>query len=344
MKSIRFMLLCSSFAASSAYAQLNLMSTLHSAQNLAQQIGAVTTSTSNGAAVVLGAGNSASSAPYGEYEAPLQARTYANVNFDEYFGCGVSSIRAPVSSVSLRGITLGDVCALPDATLSSHYGSNDFHGQLRGFLIQDSFNALLAATQSDNVAAGQVTMFDNAGQQLIIGLFTSRQRPSGLARSVIASVQETVCAADASNSLQAGNAFRIALEQKYGKPALELDVTGALKRHKQQIDRAAQQAGQSVAIQDAIVRNDMAFRNWANTVPANTIAQLDWTTPDGVRVTATRSADGCGNKPAFALAMTANTDAPKESYFLVKQWAEPLSAYQKSQAQTGSMSAPTPKF
>ncbi|CAN7160482.1 hypothetical protein LJR022_000144 [Paraburkholderia hospita] len=344
MKSIRYLLLCCSLAAGSAYAQLNIMNALHSAQNLAQQIGGTTSSAQTNVTTAAGAAGRSSAPPYGEYEAPLQARTFANVNFDEHFRCDSKPPRSPVSSVSLRGITLGDVCALPDETLSSPYRSNDFHGQLRGFLIQGSSNALRAAMQSDNVAGGQVSMFDNAEQQVLVGIFTSRKQPSGIARAVIASVQETVCAADASNSLQAGNAFRTALEQKYGKPSLELDIKGALKRHEQLVERAAQQAGQSAAIQDAIARNDLAFRNWANTVPANTVAELVWTTPDGVRVTATRSADGCGNKPAFALAMTPNTDVPKESRFLVRQWAEPLSAFQKSQAQTGPANAPTPKF
>ncbi|MFM0160776.1 hypothetical protein PQR39_10225 [Paraburkholderia sediminicola] len=348
MKIRRLLLTCLLFAANAANAQVNVFNVLHSAQSLVQQAAAPGKDSSVSgkvAATPITGIQPLSGPPYGEFEVSARGRQYANVRYDDYFRCGSSQPQLLASSLSVRGITLGDVCALSDETRSTRYGSNDFHGQLRGFLIQGSASALQNASTAQNSMGGQISMFDASRQQWIINLFTSRSQPAGLARAVIVSVQGTVCAADLTNSLQSGNSFRAALEQKYGKPSAEFDLRASMAKHAQASKHASGQYGdQSLAFGDGIVRDDLAYRNWASTLPAGTVTELDWRTHDGVKLAVVRSPDSCGSNPTFDMTLTLDNDAPKESQFLVRDWAEPLGAFGKAQTNARSASAPTPKF
>ncbi|MDW3687603.1 hypothetical protein RA280_38905 [Cupriavidus sp. CV2] len=349
MKAKRLLLSSLLLAVTTAHAQVNLFDVLRSAQNIAQQAGVAVPAGSIAdkvaGAVSAGKTPQSSDPPYGEYEVQARARLYGNVRFEDYFKCGQASARPLVSSISLRGITLGDVCALPDEALSTRYGTNDYHGQLRGFLIRNAIDALSGASAAQNAAPGESHMSDASGRQWVVGLYTSRTQPPGLARAIVALVSGAVCAADPTNSLQSGNSFRVALEQKYGRPSVEIGPREAIKKHEQELTRVKQQyGGQPEAIQDNIMRNDLSFRNWVGTLPASTIMEVDWVTPDGVKLMVVRSQDGCGSSPAFDMMLMPNREVPIESQFLVHQWAEPIGAFGKSQNEARSATAPTPKF
>jgi hypothetical protein len=337
------------FAVNTAYAQVNLFNTLRSAQSFLQQAGSpvegADRANNETTAIPATSGETEFGPPYGEYEVANLARTFGGVKFEDYFKCSPQPTTPLVSSISLRGITLGDVCGLPDETLATRYGANDFHGQLRGFLIRTSSDALAGVSAAAVTASGRTTMFDRANKPWAIGLFTSRAQPSGLARTVIATVQGTICAADPTNSLQPDNSFRAALEQKYGKPSAQLDSQEIAKKREQESNRAKQLYDtQSEAYRDAAAFDDMAYRNWSSSLPAGAILELDWRTPDGVKLLVTRIQDGCGNNPAFNMVLVPDNEVSAENRFLVRQWAEPMGAFQKKQIQARSATAPTPTF
>ena len=349
MRTRQFLMVGLLVASSAAQAQFNVLNVITAAKNAAQQVStpASGSSTINQASPTSHATPAQESAnsPYGEYEVASRGRPYANLKFEDYFNCRNPTTKPPLaSSISLRGITLGDVCALPDEILSTRYGTNEYHGQLRGFLIQAAVDTR-RETAEQSFDSDLLTLFDADGKAVKIGVFTSFNQAPGLAKAVIASVEETVCAADPTNSLQPGNSFRLALERKYGKPAVEVSLRDAIREHDQATKRASQQYGsQSEAYQDAIDRDSLEYRNWSNTLPPDTVVALHWATSDGVALLVERSPDGCGVNPAFDIGLLDNPSIPAASQFLVREWAQPVVTFDKSQMQARSATAPVPKF
>ncbi|TGP44880.1 hypothetical protein EN871_09875 [bacterium M00.F.Ca.ET.228.01.1.1] len=259
-----------------------------------------------------------------------------NPLFGPLFGCDRPATSPLLSAFSLRNIRLGDVCAQTELTRGSPIGmTNAVANDMRQ----------LAATQ--NVA---ITRLSAGGVTITLATLRAIARPAGLAKSVVVSVEEHVGAADATNSLQAGNAFRVALEQRYGKPP---SVIGAREKlaadHKNAVAGIGSRAkmlgiDNGAAVSKSAAVEDQQTKHWVACHPADTAYELRWTNPDGTLLVANLADGECGSSPAFDLALMANPALPKESQFLVAQWAEPAAAFAKEQSQARSATASTPKF
>ncbi|RQM49330.1 hypothetical protein EHZ19_06725 [Paraburkholderia bannensis] len=267
---------------------------------------------------------------------PQAATSNGNPLFGPLFGCDRPATSPLLSAFALRNVKLGDVCAQPELTTGSPVGmTNAVENDMRQ----------LAATQ--NVA---ITRLSAGGVTITLATLRAIARPAGLAKSVVVSVEEHVGAADATNSLQAGNAFRVALEQRYGKPS---SVIGAREKlaadHKNAvagIESRAKMLGidTSAAVSKSVAVEDQQTKQWVACHPADTVYELRWTNPDGTLLVASLADGECGSSPSFDLALMANSALPKESQFLVGQWAEPAAAFAKEQSQARSATASTPKF
>ncbi|MFX1802081.1 hypothetical protein PWR66_00125 [Paraburkholderia sp. A1RO-5] len=267
---------------------------------------------------------------------PQTATSNGNPLFGPLFGCDRPATSPLLSAFALRNVKLGDVCAQPELTTGSPVGmTNAVENDMRQ----------LAATQ--NVA---ITRLSAGGVTITLATLRAIARPAGLAKSVVISVQEHVGAADVTNSLQPGNAFRVALEQRYGKPSSVIGAREKLEAdHKNAvagIESRAKMLGidNSAAVSKSVAVEDQQTKQWVACHPADTVYELRWTNPDGTLLVASLADGECGSSPSFDLALMANSSLPKESQFLVAQWAEPAAAFAKEQSQTRSATASTPKF
>lgn len=313
-----------------AHAQMNqILGVIHSVQSAAQQ--------------QVQSPQRLDPAPLAERAAPhpgtglsQAAASTGSPLFGPLFGCDRPATSQLLSAFALRNIKLGDVCAQPELTTGSPVGmTNAVENDMRQ----------LAPTQ--NVA---ITQLSAGGVTVTLATLRASARPAGLPKSVVASVEEHVGAADSTNSLQPGNAFRVALEQRYGKPS---SVIGAREKlagdHKHAvagIEGRAKMLGvnNSEAVSKSVAVEDQVTKQWVACHPADTVYELRWTNPDGTLLVASLADGECGASPAFDLALMANPALPKESQFLVAQWAEPAAAFAKEQTQSRSATASTPKF
>ncbi|PLZ03033.1 hypothetical protein CY652_06885 [Burkholderia sp. WAC0059] len=307
-----------------AHAQMNqILGVIHSAQSAVQQQSAPV-SPADPPASHPGIGLPQTTASSGS---PL---------FGPLFGCDRPATSQLLSAFALRNIKLGDVCAQPELTTGSPVGlTNAVENDMRQ----------LASTQ--NVA---ITRLSAGGVTITLATLRASARPVGLAKAVVLSVEEHIGAADITNSLQPGNAFRVSLEQRYGKPS---SVIGAREKlaadHKNAvagIESRAKMLGidNNEAVGKSVAVEDQATKQWVACHPADTVYELRWANPDGTLVIASLADGECGSSPSFDLALMANPALPKESQFLVAQWAEPAGAFAKEQTQARSATAATPKF
>ncbi|MGU7772298.1 hypothetical protein ACV229_19260 [Burkholderia sp. MR1-5-21] len=275
-------------------------------------------------------------APHPGTGLPRTVASAGNPLFGPLFGCDRPATSQLLSAFALRNIKLGDVCAQPELTTGSPVGmTNAVENDMRQ----------LAPTQ--NVV---ITRLSARGSTVTLATLRASARPAGLPKSVVVSVEEHIGAADVTNSLQPGNAFRVALEQRYGNPS---SVIGAREKlaadHKSAvagIESRAKMFGinNSEAVSKSVAVKDQEVKQWVACHPADTVYGLRWTNPDGTLLVANLADGECGSSPSFDLALTANPALPKESQFLVAQWAEPVAAFAKEQIQTRSATASTPKF
>lgn len=311
-----------------AHAQLNqFLGAIHSVQNAVAQPAQVQTQPATmqqQARQQPGAGPSQTAATTG-----------SNL-FGPLFGCDHPATTQFLSEYALHDIKLGDACAQPALTTGSPAGMTN--------AVENDIQQL-APTQI--VAFTQLSAHD---WKVTLATVRAIARPADLPKSVVVSVEEHVAAADITNSLQPGNSFRIALEQRYGKPS---SVIGAREKlaadHRNAvagIENRAKVLGieSSEAVSKSVAVEDQVTKQWIACHPADTVYELRWTNPDGTLLVASLADGECGSAPAFNLTLTPNPALPKDSQFLVTQWVEPVAAFSRKQTETRSTTASTPKF
>jgi len=312
------------FSACSAHAQLNVnvLGALHSAQTMLQQPASPSTGVTPTAARPSDQkqNRSTSSAP----------------TFDTVFGCDQPASSPLLSAFAIHNVKLGDVCAQPELTTGSPAG------MVRG--VENDMRQL-APTQD-----AAITRLSGGGSTLTLATVRAAARPAGLAKSVVIAIEEHVNATDATNSLQPGNSFRAALEQRYGTPSR---ITGA--REKLSADHKTAEEGirsrakafgidSGQAIAKSVEVEDQSSRQWIACHPVDTVYELQWANPDGTLLVAKLTDGECGASPSFDLSLIPNPALPKGSQFLWSQWIQPVSESTKARVQARSANAPTPKF
>jgi hypothetical protein len=140
---------------------------------------------------------------------------------------------------SVRGITVGDICQLSDAALRE-IEANMSQGPVRTLM-----GAPLGESDLNNLAA---TKFRFSIRDLVIDgepfmAFDLMVDPYSK-KIYLAGMNAVVCATDETNSLDTGNVFRQALEEKYGRPT---KVTRTIEIFKQRAEGAMRICKDSMA-------------------------------------------------------------------------------------------------
>ncbi|TDY25986.1 hypothetical protein B0G81_6483 [Paraburkholderia sp. BL6665CI2N2] len=344
MKLTRIFIVAGAFAAPAAHAQISqIFGTIHTGQYAVTQ--AKQSLPQQGAAQQpvpqsQPAGNGSDSPTQAVTQhlggSTPSASTNGNPPFGMLFGCAQPARTPLLSAFALHDIKLGDVCAQPELTTGEPQG-----------MVSGVENDMRRLAPTDNIAVTRLT-----GSNTTVSLATLRAsaRPPELAKSVVIAVEEHVKAADVTNSLQPGNSFRVALEQRYGKPSTVIGAREKLaadhKTAAKGIESRAKALGieSREAITKSVVVEDRITQQWVACHPADTVYALRWANPDGTVLVASLADGECGARPSFDLSLMPNLELPKESQFLIAQWTEPALAYSKAQTQARSVSASTPKF
>ncbi|MCX4166314.1 MULTISPECIES: hypothetical protein [Paraburkholderia] len=257
-------------------------------------------------------------------------------DFDALFGCDAPASRPLLSAFALHGIRLGDVCAQPALT------SGEPAAMVRR--VENSMRHLAPAL---SIAITQLNGLDST---ITVATVRAAGRPVGLAKSVVIEIEEHVDATDATRSLQPGNAFRVALEQRYGKPAVVIGARDrlAMDHERTQADVRNRARASGIDSEDVIARSidveDERTRTWVACHPADTVYELHWTNPDGTVLTAALADGECGASPSFDLSLTPNPALRREDQFIWAQWIDPVIAFGHTPRHASPASAPTPEF
>ncbi len=174
-------------------------------------------------------------------------------------------------SFDFKGIKTGDLCNLPDDLIVAieerlKKSKQPFEWMTQPKVLNEGGSLIV-----DNVVAGERAFFKIA---ILIDPFAEK--------AYLGSFAGLVCAADPTNSLNADNPFRKALESKYGKPASAFTEYDSLKA---QIDELEQQNSaakrQAITVREA--RNARDVDNMLPTLKAalaasdkNAILSLTW--------------------------------------------------------------------
>jgi len=329
MKSKRILLVILLLASGAAHAQFNAFRAMQQKTQAAVQ----------NATGVTAPAPLVEQSPVAATTAPQPVAANNSGDFDAVFGCGQPTGTPTLSALALRGFRLGDICAIPPEQKTEIYQQYSRHAPLGQLLSEAAERALAASTNGNRPSASLEVKSDDA--TMTFQFVMSRTRPAGLATAILGDVRETICAADATNSLNAGNSFRANLESRFGKPTNELGKSEVLARNATATKLAMQKYGtlaQAAAI--GIQRDDALYRGWVNDHRDGTIFELDWDQTDGTQMVAELSQTACGNKPAFDIHLL----VLKQDSFLARQWSEPIIAFERNQTQARAVTAPTPKF
>ena len=174
-------------------------------------------------------------------------------------------------SFDFKGIKTGDLCNAPDDLIVAIEERLKKSRQPSEWMTQPKVLNEGGTLVVDNVVAGERAFFKIA---ILIDPFAEK--------AYLGSFSGLVCAADPTNSLNAENPFRKALESKYGKPASAFTEYDSLKA---QIDELEQQNAaarrQAITVREA--RNARDVDNMLPTLKAalaasdkNAILSLTW--------------------------------------------------------------------
>jgi len=149
-----------------------------------------------------------------------------------------SSISGPVE---FKGIRTGDLCLAPDDLIIAIEASLKKSRLPFEWISQPKVLDLAGTLMAENVVAGDKGFF-----AIAINIDPLSEK------AYLASYSGLICAADSTNSLNADNPFRKALESKYGKPA---SAYSAYDQLKEQIDALENQnsaaKNQAITIREA---------------------------------------------------------------------------------------------
>jgi len=138
----------------------------------------------------------------------------ADDSFDAFFACG-QIVKVPLTStLAVRGITLGDVCALSNEAKSEVYSVGGKQGSLMDFLVLNSRLALSSAPQTMNRISRDIDLVAGNATLKLTWVIT-RTRPDGLAKAVLMAGDETVCVIGASNLPTSSTASRAPTKARY---------------------------------------------------------------------------------------------------------------------------------
>jgi hypothetical protein len=303
-----------------------------SAGNLLSTIGA-------GFVAALQKQNGTQSPPVASAEQLQQERqNQAIAEFMQVFGCKSDTPVAPIrSQFELQSLHLGGICAqTPTLTVEQ---MNQLTQQVRPIV-----NGKGPASISSSI----LVAIGNLRSKIVV--LDPAARPPGLPQSVFVTFDETVDAADPTNSLERGNAFRTALEAKYGQPAGTISRDEILNAaHKNNVATvkmlsAAGNDNSSADIAQAVNMLDEKVRRSLQCNPNATTFGLIWHGNDGTLMTVEpRAVDDCGRNPEFEITLQPDPDAPAASRFLFP-WSSATVSYNQQRAAARSSNAPIPAF
>lgn len=276
---------------------------------------------------------------------------------------------APLQSeLSLGTVALGDPCQLPasvleqpvtawiqtrDTSRNVDIQDTEFKSSLAEAFNRATKYALRQAETEKGLGRIQLSYrLESQGPQYAAELLAAQQKVGSVPQVIVLKMRARVCGVDKTNALNVGNAMRVALESRYGKPTAEHSVSEFIRTEwpiLSGLDTASLQAtGDNKTLLYAFRPHPSAYefgeelKGLQSVRPKSDTFALKWTTPSGSVLSVINRVGCSGERPTFDFDLS--PDFTRETNWLNVKWLGPvrsaLAADQVKRQQSGAI----PKF